>query len=189
LQQRGERRRGVEATNQYSRSVAKFTEALQLGLSTDLQPDAFFGMAESQQEWAAQVLAIEGKLPDAQQSMAVAQEASQTARGLLEQAVQSLQQMHQLTGRVWDRADGPVNCGNVLSELAELQAQHEKAPTLQEAVQCYQAALLIEEDAIVCSRASCCPCLFRVHSEACRPGAVPHAALRNSLTSSAPLSR
>lgn len=133
--------------------MSKFQEALQLGLPVNLQPDAHFGRSESLQQWAQQVLAIEGNLPDAQQSLAVAREASDAARGLLERAVQALQQMHQAAGQVWDRADGPVNCGNVLSELAELQAAQERIPTMQQAVQCYESALALEKDAVVRPRA------------------------------------
>lgn len=148
-QQRGERKQVNEAIEHYKRAVSKYEEAIALGLSSALQIDAMFGLAESWQNWAEQALEVERRLPDNEQSAAVALEASNTALHLLEQAVLSYRGILSLGGGVWTRADGAVNCANTLTSLAELQPAVAQVETLQEAVSCYRAALTIEEDAVV----------------------------------------
>ena len=49
----------------------------------------------------------------------------------------------------WLRADAAVNCGNFLSEAAELSPAEQQISPLMEAVSCYESALDLEPDAVV----------------------------------------
>ena len=64
----------------------------------------------------------------------------------------------------WARPDAAVNCGNCLSEAAELLSAEEQVDPLVGSVACYEAALSLEPDAVVRSLCSAC-----VHVTTCRP--------------------
>jgi hypothetical protein len=49
----------------------------------------------------------------------------------------------------WQQADAAVNCGNYLSEAAELAPLEQQPGMLMDAISCYEAALSLEPDAVV----------------------------------------
>lgn len=150
-QQRAERRRGEDAIRQYAQAVAKYEEALQLGLQPTDKSNALVSLSDALQEWAEQVLAVEARLPEAQQSADLAHRSAQQAVTLLERALRVCDVLHDDGGGTWTRADAAVGCGNVKSQLAELQTGEQQVQLLKGAVECYHAAIGLEEDALTWS--------------------------------------
>lgn len=145
LQQRAERRKGQEAIPCYEQAASMYDQALQMGLPAEQQSGALLGLGECLQMWADTVTDVCRKLPDAQLTPAVEQQAEATARALYERSVAAYQQA--TAGQSDVQEDAHVNCGNTLCSWSQLLSVRESLPLLQQAVTAYQTALTQVEDA------------------------------------------
>eukprot|EP00798_Chlamydomonas_sp_ICE-L_P027498 gene27498-4807_t len=155
LQQRGERRKGREALVCFDQAVAKYEEALNLGLPPSKVPEAYFGIAESAQSEAAAVHEACAALPDGEASLEQEHASLAIASSLYSRAVQSYKLVPVEGGGPAGsagagpsapamREDAAVNSGNALSAWAEIVADN---PQLPFCAQLNPEALLLEAKA------------------------------------------
>lgn len=149
LQQRAERRKGLEAASLYEQAVALYREAVHADTGGTQDLELYFNTAESLQNWAEALLDAAQSMPDesVKQATLVAKE---QAYALFNQAVDSYKRVVDSDGSL--RCDAAVNCGNTLARIADLVASNKNSDLaiklLQQACLQYNDALRKEEDAL-----------------------------------------
>ncbi|KAK2080928.1 hypothetical protein QBZ16_000782 [Prototheca wickerhamii] len=157
LQQRAERRNGLEALAAYSKAAA-FKGALESAQSPspDGEEDvleAWLCLAECYQNWGDAIQSTLAGMPDAELSEQVERDGTAKACALYARAVETYGRAPiDASAGAPVRADAAVNCANTLTSWAEVAGSDaERLPMLERAVGLYRAALAAEPDALTWS--------------------------------------